>query len=1578
MTTIEFLSHLRSKDIRVWPEGDKLRYDAPPGALTPDLRKELVDRKQEILVFLRRDQVDASHGAPPILPVARERGLPLSFAQQRLWFLQQLAPASAFYNTPVPLRLHGHLDRAALQRSLNELVVRQQVLRTVFNTEGDTPVQIIDAPAPVIIAEIDLTHLPTTERDVEVRLLMAAEAQRPFDLSCGPLFRVRLLRLALDDHVLLMTLHHIITDGWSIGVLVRELAAMYEAFAVGEPSPLPELPIQYADFAVWQREWLRGKVLEGQLSYWKQRLRNLPTLQLPTDHPRPAIQTYRGAYEVLLLTKELREGLKALSRRLGATLFMVLLAAFKALLHRYTGQEDIVVGSPIANRNRAEIEGLIGFFVNSLVMRTDVSSDPSFLELVARVREVALGGYAHQDLPFEKLVEELEPERDLSRNPLFQVMFALQNAPMPPLELGDLRLSLMWFDTLATRFDLETHVWEEPEGLKVFFVYSTDLFGAATIKRMERHFQTLLEGIVANPETRLSELPVLSEAEKHQLLVEWNDTKRNYPEDKRVHELFEEQAERSPDAVAAVYAGQQLTYGELNRRANQLAHYLRKRGVGPESLVGICVARSLEMVVGLLGILKAGGAYVPLDPDYPKERLGFMVRDSQVAVVLTQQGMAEKLPQHTAQVIKLDRDWQEIALESDENLGTGGKAENLAYVIYTSGSTGRPKGISIPHKAINRLVFNTNYVRLEPSDRIAQASNASFDAATFEIWGALLNGAQLVGISKDVVLSPPAFSAEIGGRGISALFLTTALFNHLASEAPRAFQSVRHLLFGGEAVDPRWVNEVLTQGPPKRLLHVYGPTESTTFASFHLVEQVPQGATTIPIGRPLSNTEIYLLDRNLQLVPIGVAGELHIGGDGLARGYLNSPELTSEKFIPDPFSDEAGARLYKTGDLARYLADGSIEFLGRLDQQVKIRGFRIELGEIETTLSAHPGVREAVVVALQAPNGEKTLAAYIVPQLKESQVDADLDQTEQQAEQVAQWQAIFDDHIYARSAVEHDSTFNIAGWKSSYTGEPIPAAEMREWLEDTVERVLAPRPWRVLEIGCGTGLVLFKVAAHCERYIGTDISRVALDYVREHLDRLGARRSAVTLLQRRADNFDGFEPGSFDAVVLNSVVQYFPDVEYLLRVLQGAARLLAPGGMIFLGDVRSLPLLRAFHTGVQLCKAEATLSIAELRQRVEVAVTRENELVINPEFFRTLREAIPEISRVEILPKRGRALNELTRFRYQVVLQIGEPVGSGSDLQWMDWEEGRWNLEAIARALEEKSPATLALRRVPNGRLVDELWATECVAQETEPVTVGQLREMLGAVRKRGVYPDELLELARRHGYLASLDWAHDREGRYNVVFGRGHAASQLPAAPGGARRRLPWRMYANNPMRGKLAREVAGTLVPELRELARRELPDYMMPSAFVVLDALPLNPNGKVDRRALPAPDTGRPDVGDAFEAPRTPVEVVVAEIWSEVLGVDRIGVKDNFFELGGHSLLATRLVSQLRAVFGTELPVRVLFEHPTIAGLVEIMLEEPARREKLEKTAIFMLHLAQLSDDEAQTRFGEKLPVAQRGTA
>jgi aspartate racemase len=895
-----------------------------------------------------------------------------------MWLLDRLAPESPTYNIVNALRLCGPLDVGALHESLEEIVRRHEVLRTTFAAVDGTPVQTIAPSLELGLPLEDLTALPRAARGAEARRIVREEARRPFDLAQGPLFRAKLLGLGQEEHVLLVGMHHIVSDGWSLGIFWRELGALYEAFSEGKPSPLPDPPIQYADYAVWQRRRLTGEVLDEQLGYWRRRLADVPTLELPTDRPRPAVQTHRGARQKLELSEWLTERLKDLSRQEGVTLFMVLLAAFQVLLSRYSGQDDVAIGTPIANRNRAETEGLIGFFVNTLVMRTDLSGEPSFRALLGRVREVALGAYANQDLPFERLVEELQPTRDPSQSPLFQVAFALQNVPTAPRQLAGLTTARMDVDNQTATFDLTLFMWEKPEGLRGTLEYNTDLFDAASIARMLGNFHTLLEGVVADPEQRISELELLTEAERDQLLVGWNGAQTLYPKHRCIHELFEEQAERSPDAVAVLFEERRLSYRSLNERANQLARHLRRLGVGPEVRVGLCVERSPEMVVAMLGILKAGGAYVPLDPSYPSERLAFMLEDAQASVLVSQRHLLDSLPRTSARVVCVDADRKVIAQEDVQNPDNKSSAESLAYVIYTSGSTGKPKGVCVPHRAVIRLVSNTDYARLTSADVVGQASNAAFDAATWEIWGALLGGARLVVLPQDTVLSPRALAVAIEQRRISALFLTTALFNQMARENPAAFRPLRHLLFGGEAVKTKWVREVLDAGPPDRLLHVYGPTETTTFATWHLVEDVEDDATTIPIGRPIANTEAYVLDARSQLVPAGVPGELYIGGPGVARGYLNRRHLTDERFVPHPFSEQPDARLYRTGDRVRRLANGDIEFLGRLDGQVKLRGFRIEPGEIESVLNSHAAVRESVVLLREDTPEQKRLAAYLV------------------------------------------------------------------------------------------------------------------------------------------------------------------------------------------------------------------------------------------------------------------------------------------------------------------------------------------------------------------------------------------------------------------------------------------------------------------------------------------------------------------------------------------------------------------------------------------------------------------------
>ncbi len=929
------------------------------------------------------DGDDAAPLPPPVVPVPRDGDLPLSFAQQRLWILDQLDPGSTAYNVPLAVRLSGELDAAALERSLAEVARRHEVLRTSYPSRRGGPVQEIAPWRGFALPRVELGALPQERREAEARRLARAEARLPFDLARGPVLRPALLALAEREHVLLLGMHHIASDGWSMGVLVREISTLYTAGAAGLPSPLPELPVQYADYAVWQRRWLAGEILERELAWWRQTLAGSRVLELLPDRPHPAVPGSAAGTRRLRVPRETAAALAALARAEGMTPFMVLLAAWKILLCRHTGQRDLAVGSPIANRRQAEVEGLIGFFVNTLVLRTRLPEGESASGALRRVREATLAAFAHQDVPFDLLVERLQARRGLQRTPFFQVLFALQNAPVGRAELPGLTLASLPAESGAAKFELTLSLAEGEDGLDGVLEYRRELFDPATVERLLGHFRTLLAALVADPGRPLAGLPLLSAAERHQLREEWNDTAAAFPREAGLHRLFARRAALAPDAPAVRFGGEGLTYGELDARSNQLARTLRRLGVGLETPVGVCLERSAGLIVAWLGILKAGGFYVPLDPAYPPERLAGMVEDARLPVLLAAEGTVWALPAAGAagvRMLLLDADRAAIDGESAAPLpATAGEATaaNLAYAIYTSGSTGRPKGVAVTHRDVSRLVLESDYVRLGAGDQVAQASNASFDAATFEVWGALLNGARLVGVPREAALEPRALAALLREEEITTLFVTTALFHQLAREVPAGFAGVRHLLFGGEAIDPAAVRRVLAHGGPRRLLHVYGPTETTTFASWHHVDAVPAGAVTVPIGRPIANTRIDLLDGDLRPVPAASPGELCIGGEGLARGYLHQPALTAERFVPDPGSAAPGARLYRTGDLARRRPDGAIEFLGRLDRQVKIRGFRIEPGEVEAALAAHPALTGAAVEVRDDGAGERRLVAYV-------------------------------------------------------------------------------------------------------------------------------------------------------------------------------------------------------------------------------------------------------------------------------------------------------------------------------------------------------------------------------------------------------------------------------------------------------------------------------------------------------------------------------------------------------------------------------------------------------------------------
>jgi amino acid adenylation domain-containing protein len=945
----------------------------------------LPPKKRELLLRQLKKRADsATNLKMQTIPARNGDGyFPLSFSQERLWLLDQIDPDSPAYNLVRAVKLEGMLDGTALERSFNEIIRRHESLRTSFQIVDGRPVQVIAPSLIISMPVIDLLCLSESEREAEMLRLCDEEVWRRFDLANGPLLRAKLIRVDLTKHILLLATHHIVSDAWSTGILVKEMATLYEAFLNGADSPLPPLRIQYADFAVWQREWLQGEVLETQLSYWKRQLADHPSdLQLPIDHPRSSTQSFRGATETLVMPTALTESLKALGQREGATPFMILMAAFKTLLHRYTHSKDIVIGSPIANRNRPEIEGLIGFFINTLVFRTDFSGNPTFKEALARVRRTCLEAFAHQDLPFERLVEELQPERDIGRTPFFQVMFLLQNVPLPDLKLAGLSVSLLELKNRVSKFDMTLNLAEGPEGITASIDYSADLFESVTISRMLRHLRALLEGIALNPQQSLSHIQMLSDAERQQLLFEWNQTEKDYDATRCIHLVFEAQAKQTPDAMALAFEDTYLTYDELNRRANQLAHFLIEMGAGPEILVPICLPRSIGMIVGLLAILKAGAAYVPLDPSFPKQRLSYMLEDTRAALLVTEESLRELFLEFDGRTICLDSEWDSIATRSDRNPNSPVNSEDLVYVIFTSGSTGRPKGVAVEHRQLINYVYSiVDILELPHGGSYATVSTLAADLGNTMVFPSLCRGGTLHVVAQERVTDPAALAEYFNNHPIDYLKIVPSHVAALIGASnPEQVLPRKRLVLGGEASAYRLIETLQSLAPGCMIFNHYGPTETTVgVMTYKLTEDSRKDCSfCVPLGRPIGNTQIYILDEHLEPVPIGVTGDIYIGGAGVTRGYLNHPELSAEKFIPNPFNQSSGARIYRTGDLGRYLPNGNVEFLGRADDQVKIRGYRIETSEIESTLAQHPAVREVVVRALGDSPADKYLAAYVV------------------------------------------------------------------------------------------------------------------------------------------------------------------------------------------------------------------------------------------------------------------------------------------------------------------------------------------------------------------------------------------------------------------------------------------------------------------------------------------------------------------------------------------------------------------------------------------------------------------------
>ncbi|WP_431040585.1 amino acid adenylation domain-containing protein [Streptomyces sp. P1-3] len=1380
--------------------------------------KSLPARQQRALIaMLKKQGVDLS-ALEAIRPHPRSDDQPvqLSFAQQRLWFLAKLDGTSAYYNIPMAMRLRGPLDRAALLRALEEIVQRHEVLRTRFVERDGVPYQHIGDGRDFAVREEELAD------PAELPAICEREAVAPFDLEREALIRVRLLRQSAREHILLVTMHHSVSDGWSLGVFFREMVALYEAFCAGDPSPLEPLPIQYADYAHWQRQWLVDEVQARQVDYWKQQLAGIdPHLSLPADRIRPAIKTYQGAHERFHLPQELLRRLKELSAQHDVTLYMTLLSVYALLLNHYSEQTDIAIGTPVANRNRIEAEGLIGFFANTLVMRADLAGDPTFAELLGRVKDVALQAYGHQDVPFEAVVDALQLERSLSHSPVFQVAFVLQEAQADSrVRLGELDVSLIEFDFDITKFDATLDLRETPDGLVGAVEYNTSLFDRETVQRFVRHYTALLHAVVAEPQERISRLSTLDEAERRQVLHEWNTVPRTESDDRCLHEWFEEVAAGSPEAVALECEGRTVSYGELNARANRLARHLRALGVGPDVLVALCLPRSEHIAVSVLAVLKAGAAYVPLDPASPKERLAFQIEDSAPRVLLTDGPVPDGLDVSAIPVVDVRADaglWAGLAAE--DLTVPGLTPSHVAYVIYTSGSTGTPKGVMVEHRNVTRLFTSTDeWFRFGARDVWTLFHSFAFDFSVWEIWGALLHGGRLVIVPQAMTRSPGDFYRLLCASGVTVLNQTPSAFRQLVAaqgEDPRP-HALRVVVFGGEALDVAslkpWMGRAANRGT--ELVNMYGITETTVHVTYRPLTEADAERTVSPIGARIPDLRTYILDHRGRPAPIGAVGELYVGGAGVARGYLNRPGLTAERFLDDPFCGEAGARMYRTGDLARWLPDGSLEYLGRNDDQVKIRGFRIELGEIEARLGEHPALQDARVVVREYDEHDRRLVAYLVPSAERAPAVRELlriGRTEPEALERT-YELPNGMTVFQQNKSETDFVYDEIFTNLEYLRNGITIRDGD----------------RIFDVGANIGMFTLFAGSRCpdtEIHAFEPIPPV-FDSLRRNVELHGLNAKVYDCGLAAEATEETFTFYRHNTVISSSVTTAEQAHEMVRSYLRNQEELTEDG------------------TAGTAAGDELVDELVDARLDSEQFTCR----------LRTLSEIISEesIDRIDLLKI------DVENAEYEVLKGI----------HWRDWPKIR--------------------------QLVVELHDVN-----------GQLEKIVTLLKALGY--DVVCEQDNRLLRNTTL---------YNVYARRPDA----PPAEG-----------HGSPGDGAPRWSSPAALLADVRSALCDTLPEYMVPAAHVLLEELPLTQNGKLDHRALPAPESHRRHK-EHRTAPRTESERTVAAVWAELLRTDAgdLGTDSDFFSLGGNSLLVTRLVNRLAQTTGAELPIQAVFDGPTLAEM------------------------------------------------
>lgn len=1473
--------------------------------------------------FLRH-RLDRTRDRKPqaqTVPRARhDRPLPLSFAQQRMWFLQELAPGNPFYNIPAAVPLDGPIDVAALEAALNAIVERHESLRTVIRRVDGEPRQTVCPHRHIPLELLDLSAHGVEEAERRLDAIATEEAEIPFDLATGPLVRFRLVCVAATSHVLLLTVHHIAADGWSMSIFFRELAQLYEALSAGHQADLPVLRVQYGDFAQWQRDRLSGARLDDLLAYWRAKLAGVRDLALIGNRPRPAVATFRGDFLDFSLDQRTTEAVRKLGREHDCTLFQAMLAVFKAVLARFAGTSDVVVGAPIANRVHPELEPLIGFFVNSLVLRSDLSGDPSFVEILGRVRETTLEAYSHQDLPFERLVEDLRPDRDLSRNPLFQVSFQIQNAPgiadRPASGDKDFRR----IERSSAILDFAFSLWETPGGLVGGVEYSTDMFERDSVQRILDAVTLATRAVLADPALPLSRLPLLETHESHRLARELQGPKADFAP-LTMAGLFAETCARLPaNTIALVDEHGELSFAALDDISGRVARAFAEAGIGRGAIVGLALDRGRDFVACMLAAAKVGAAYLPIDPNVPPGRLQAMADVARPAIVI----LGDDSPAYLHGASGRAGDLLAFATTlAPLEAANPPHSEDACYILFTSGSTGRPKAVEVSHGALaNHMHWMRQAFAVTPADRVLQRTPTQFDASMWEFWLPLVTGASLCLPPPFRAADTQALAGAIARLRPTIVQCVPSLLPHLlaASDGDSAKDAVRLLCCGGEPLCAALVADLRRAFGAARIVNLYGPTEATIDATWH--EVAPDDAGSPPIGRPVANGWALVVDEHGVLCPPNVRGEIAVGGAPLANGYLGRDDLTAERFVDLP---AAGERAFLTGDVGWYRPDGVLFCGGRKDRQVKLRGNRIELGEIEAVLEEHELVQRSAVV-LTEERGEPTLASFVT--LQEGPGTATL-LRETDAEAVGHWEGLYQVVYADGDAAPADAADDFTGWTSSFTGKPIPLDEMRRWACETAARIRALDPRGVFEIGCGSGLILSRIAPQCARYVGCDICEPVVARLRAWVERNDLR--GVALSVAAAQDAAAIPIDGCNVLVLNSVVQYLPSAAHLREVLAASCVRMPPDARLFIGDVRPLGLLRAFHCAVEMARAPDTATLGELRRRVEAACAQEKELLFDPEFFRGLGAQDPALlGDVAIRLKNEADDNELSGYRYDVAIRRGEPRPAAS-LQWASWRRGETDLAQIRQAIEHYA-GPLAVSGIPNLRVAQAAALSHVLRDGDEAMCRIELAREAARLVPDGADPGALAELAKAHGLVAELLPCREHPDRFDLVVHDGTLAgcSIDAAQPGTTAGGVP--LSSEPTLRALTAR-----IAPELRGFLEQRLPQVMCPTRITVLDRMPRLSSGKLDYVSLAGHMPHEPIREAQFEAPSDALEQVVADTFATVLDVTHVGAHDDFFaSLGGHSLLATQAIARLREIFGDDLPLRLIFEHPSPAALARCLAE------------------------------------------